>query len=832
MTESPSIPRKKSTDSPYSFESLRKEGLKLVQELSGDIWTDYNVHDPGVTILEQLCYTLTDLIYRTHFAMEDYLTGEDGRIDFPYQALHPPEQIFPCRPTTAIDYRKTILDAVPEIENVWINPITTSHEGLYHITVRQRHDDGGRRRSEDIVTAITNVYRSNRNLCEDLYDITMLDEVDCELEANLTIGGSRDPDDIVAEIYYRCAKHMTGDAPFIPFDDMLREGNTFEEMFTGPSTIHGLMKDTGLDAESEQDPNALTSDLFSIIMTIEGVERIDQCVLRLRQEHGQLQANARPHTLRLAIPEQQHTMRVRLNKNRRAIPTPITSVRAKYDKLDFAYQSLRHTLQDRSAGEQPPQGAFRNLQEYYSLQNQFPFMYGINAYGVPASAPAEVKAKANQLKTYLLLFEQIMANYTANLHHARILFSGDPNVKQSYFFQPLDNTAVPNIEQVYAQLPPSRLLDKIVRGSYDAYKYPERKNRVLDYLLALYGEKFSQASLRHFNYCDTPNDVEKTILHNKMIFLRHIVDLGQNRAAGLDYGKPAWNTTNTSGLKKRISILLGLKYQHERSLTNVFTEEGLELISDEHFDDVRKGTIGLDFIDLDDIDARTNERFHHVPPTPSTQTETHTLLKEIIFLKQNLLSESILRNGITRDRYRIGSAGEGEDFQIVLRPQDDARWYYLASYQNRHDAVVAANVFRTFIISLNVESEGLHIVEHLLLRPSTQTAHDIAIPEHFYAFRMSVIFPSWTTRFHNPEFRKLAEETLRLNCPAHIYPEFYWFDFQRMREFETLYLKWIQHKSTTPSGSPELDTAATRVIEFLLTHQQPLDHNAQKAHDA
>jgi hypothetical protein len=33
------------------FVSLRKQGIDYVQQLAGDIWTDYNLHDPGVTIL-------------------------------------------------------------------------------------------------------------------------------------------------------------------------------------------------------------------------------------------------------------------------------------------------------------------------------------------------------------------------------------------------------------------------------------------------------------------------------------------------------------------------------------------------------------------------------------------------------------------------------------------------------------------------------------------------------------------------------------------------------------------------------------------------------------
>ena len=29
------------------FESLKQEGIKLLQDLSGKTWTDYNLHDPG-----------------------------------------------------------------------------------------------------------------------------------------------------------------------------------------------------------------------------------------------------------------------------------------------------------------------------------------------------------------------------------------------------------------------------------------------------------------------------------------------------------------------------------------------------------------------------------------------------------------------------------------------------------------------------------------------------------------------------------------------------------------------------------------------------------------
>ena len=62
------------------FNYLREEGLKYIQQLSGKLWTDHNLHDPGITILEVLCYALMDLGYRTGFPMNDMVREEDGTI--------------------------------------------------------------------------------------------------------------------------------------------------------------------------------------------------------------------------------------------------------------------------------------------------------------------------------------------------------------------------------------------------------------------------------------------------------------------------------------------------------------------------------------------------------------------------------------------------------------------------------------------------------------------------------------------------------------------------------------------------------------------------------
>ena len=48
------------------YEHFHREGIELLQRFSGGVWTDYNEHDPGVTILENLAYTLTELSFKTN----------------------------------------------------------------------------------------------------------------------------------------------------------------------------------------------------------------------------------------------------------------------------------------------------------------------------------------------------------------------------------------------------------------------------------------------------------------------------------------------------------------------------------------------------------------------------------------------------------------------------------------------------------------------------------------------------------------------------------------------------------------------------------------------
>lgn len=99
------------------FNYLREKGLQYIQQLSGKLWTDHNLHDPGITILEVLCYALMDLGYRTNFSVNDLVTEKDGSLV--KNSFHPAAEIFTTHPVTINDYRKLLVD-ISGIRNAWL----------------------------------------------------------------------------------------------------------------------------------------------------------------------------------------------------------------------------------------------------------------------------------------------------------------------------------------------------------------------------------------------------------------------------------------------------------------------------------------------------------------------------------------------------------------------------------------------------------------------------------------------------------------------------------------------------------------------------------------
>ena len=120
-----------------------------------------------------------------------------------------------------------------------------------------------------------------------------------------------------------------------------------------------------------------------------------------------------------------------------------------------------------------------------------------------------------------------MANYLANLDSIRELFSLNTNSDSTYFGAVLDPKEISNLERIYPENA-EELLSSML-GKID--NFLDRKTRLLDYMLAIYGESFEQEKHRSFNYYHTPEELERDIILNKVRLLNRIEYLSGHRSA-------------------------------------------------------------------------------------------------------------------------------------------------------------------------------------------------------------------------------------------------------------------------------------------------------------
>jgi hypothetical protein len=116
-------------------------------------------------------------------------------------------------------------------------------------------------------------------------------------------------------------------------------------------------------------------------------------------------------------------------------------------------------------------------------------------------------------------------------------------------------------------------------------------------------------------------------------------------------------------------------------------------------------------------------------------------------------------------------------------------------------------------------AEGLHVLEHILLRPRTQEdAVFQQIPGYsggqphpvgadLYSLQATVLLPAWPRRSGSLAFRRLAEDLLRAEAPAHVYLHVVWVSYAQMRRFERAWNAWLVQLGSLPlsvNGLPPL----------------------------
>lgn len=148
------------------YETMRLDALALLQKLSGNLWTDFNTHDPGVTLLEGIVFALSELGYKTGFDIEDYLTDKTGKIDLSREALYTKEQVMECFPVTAEDYSNFFTIHLKNAIRVeFLNCI----DGKYQVVIEAREHH-----RQDLLHSFNELWNEWRLLGENVSSVNFL----------------------------------------------------------------------------------------------------------------------------------------------------------------------------------------------------------------------------------------------------------------------------------------------------------------------------------------------------------------------------------------------------------------------------------------------------------------------------------------------------------------------------------------------------------------------------------------------------------------------------------------------------------------------------------
>lgn len=425
-------------------------------------------------------------------------------------------------------------------------------------------------RVEDTIAVIRDIqqaFNTNRNLCEDVYRFRTVRTQEIALECDIEILPGTDIHYVLEEIYRRIDDFLSPRIRFYSLSEMLEKGYTVDEVFEGPLLRHGFIDSNSLLGNERFNKTAdqiiYVSDLFRIISEINDDAGLpsDQRIVSVKNLqisnyiNNQRIANGVRNCLKLNLSD---TYKPKLSTSK-------SIIRFFQDGRLIEDESLSDIGIPQPAPEVPVTGLSRALptgqpvalEDYYSIQHDFPLAYGIGKEGLDDRAPESRRAFTRQLKGFLAVFEQILANYLSQLAHVKSLFAIGPDQEQTYFSQPLYE--VPGISALLKDFTISglswadflqdeendyRLLLNDIGESRNTFL--DRRNRVLSHLSARFGEDFSErarvAQALAQKAASTPDEAlqlrltsQAQLIRGKSLLLGEIPKVSMNRGQGFDY---------------------------------------------------------------------------------------------------------------------------------------------------------------------------------------------------------------------------------------------------------------------------------------------------------
>lgn len=720
-------------------DALRAAGLERIRQLSGNIWSDHNATDPGITMLEAVSFSILDLGYRTTFDIRDLLT-EPNKSNPSYEySFHEPYSILPSAPLTINDYRKLILENIEGVKNVWLKDTkktiivpeaivkayniekTIEVKGFYNVFIDVNSVDN----AEKIVNEVSNLLHKNRNICEDFNTIDenkILKHLPVGIEADIEVNPDENYSLILEQISEALSTYISPDLRLYTLEDMLSKGKSVADIFTGPFPKNGYV-----DIEEMEDFDSVktlyVSDVIKLIMQIKGVVSVrsmrfvvggdDWKKVHIDKDNYQITINeSDKYVFRFdEIKDKPNLNKINFLLNNYRFNVKIT--KGETSKTEDKVKESDYKLKESQYRFEKDNATNRDLDRYYTVQNDFPSVYLVGTENIARSETDLRKAQRLQMKGYLTFFDQLFADFLTRLNSAKKILSWDTvdkledwETRQKSYLQRILTDY--DIDDFHSIVDEKGYADYFNNSKvFNINSELDNQNRALNHLLARFGESFVNFSILQYiaNTGDTIDDESKfRLIKNKSMMLKMLPTLGYRRTMAIDY-------------RSELSV-------SPQPIRNMWYDYG-----------------------------------------------NYYAIEQKLYIKLGINDYSPLK------KLHPKVAKRAEDNGGVTLFEDNRATTY-------------------------TETFGLHIYEHNLLIHSDISEGNFLrqytddsktkYSNDPYSMKVTVVLPGWLNIVQNHQFREIIENAIKEELPAHIAVKICWIDPMQMLNLEQQYDIFIQ----------------------------------------
>jgi hypothetical protein len=628
----------------------------------------------------------------------------------------------------------------------------------------------------------------NRNFTEDFLCLSTIESMEIGICVDIEIEPQSNVVDVMAQIQIALFDVINPPIRFYTLAQLLDQGYHSEDLFLGPKLDHGFLKDEELINCSL--PTAIhSSDIIAVLMGVKGVVSVNNLLLTAYDKNGKPIAGSSSQPWSLTLSGEVNPIftpkKSKILLFQKKIPFLLSENNQMLvdQKIEIYKSQQKNYKLLNTNNELPyPSGIFHQLDEYYSIQDEFPQNYGLGKNKLSDKESDLRKAQVNQLKGYLHFYDQILADFFNQLYHSKNILD-TTTIDRSYFPKFLskndwtggefyskelytdsfeDNLWIPNDDQI-----------SIYENKTNFY---ERRNRALDHLMARFGESFNDYVFMMYQVNQDAKGLGELsfqyedLIQDKQNFINDYPEISSKRGIGMDYINPNtltppdfWGSNTRGGYEQRVAKLLGINDTSLRDIAN---------------DDSPQSQLSIP----------TKLGVIHF----KIQSPTTDLPIKWNWLQEHIFDPNVYTINKSSTKYYLYLEKDGTKIAKVDKP--------FATFEVAHD------YYNSLLQALNVAFENFYSIEHLLLRPLLTSNIDndlltVCLQDDCkdeanndpYSFKATIVLPGYLTRFRNLTFRKYAEKIFRQEAPAHVLLKICWVNANDMKQFQLAYKNWLEN---------------------------------------